>query len=94
MDYPILLPSNGLEPIENTSYTLDCLIISSNPKPVTKYEWFKNGIKTNNESAILSFSSINRDNSGSWTCKGVISQDNIIIERTSILTIKVTVRCK
>lgn len=94
MDLPILLPSNGFKPIENKSYTLNCFIASSNPKPVTKYEWFKNGIKTNKKEAILAFSSVNRDNSGSWICKGVINQDNIIIEKTSLLAVEVRVRCK
>ena len=93
MDIPKVTPSNGSTPIENTRYTLDCMITTSNPNPVMKYEWFQNGMKIVNESATLSFNPVKRDNSGSWICKGIINQSSIIIEKNST-AIQVNVFCK
>lgn len=90
---PKVTPSNGLTPIENTSYKLNCIIATSNPKPVTRYEWFQNGMKIDNESATLSFDSVKRENSGNWSCQGIINQSSIIIEKNSNVT-KVNVFCK
>lgn len=94
MDIPKVTPSNGLTtPVENTSYTLTCIIAVSNPNPVTKYEWFQNGLKIDSESTTLSFDSVKRNNSGNWLCKGIINQSNIIIEKNSNVT-TVNVFCK
>ena len=93
MDIPKVTPSKGLTPIENSSYLLDCMIATSNPNPVTKFEWFQNGEKIDNENATLSFDSVKRGNTGNWSCKGIINQSNIIIEKNSNVT-KVNVFCK
>ena len=93
MDIPKVRPSNGFTPIENTKYTLDCKIATSNPNPVTKYAWFHNGMQIDHESATLSFNSVKRGNSGNWSCKGVINQGSIIIEKNSNVT-QVNVFCK
>ena len=93
MDIPKVTPSKGLTPIENRSYLLDCMIATSNPNPVTKFEWFQNGEKIDNENATLSFDSVKRGNTGNWSCKGIINQSNIIIEKNSNVT-KVNVFCK
>ena len=93
IDIPKVTSSDGLTPIENTNYTLSCIIAASNPNPVTKYEWFQNGMKIDYESATFSFDSIKRDNSGNWFCKGIINQSNTIIEKNSNVT-KVNVFCK
>ena len=93
MDIPKVTPSNGSTPIENTRYTLDCMITTSNPNPVMKYEWFQNGMKIVNESVTLSFNPVKRDNFGSWICKGIINQSSIIIEKNST-AIQVNVFCK
>ena len=93
MDIPKVAPSNGFTPIENLRYTLDCMITTSNPNPVKKYEWFQNGIKINKESATLSFDPIKRRSSGNWFCKGIINQSSIIIEKNSNVT-EVKVFCK
>ena len=93
MDIPTVTPSNGLTPIENTRYKLNCIITTSNPNPVTKYEWFQNGMKTDNKSGTLSFDSVKRENSGSWFCKGIINQSSIIIEKSSNVT-QANVFCK
>ena len=93
MDIPKVTPSNGLTPIENTRYRLNCIIATSNPSPVTKYQWFQNGMKIDSEIATLSFNSVKRDNSGSWFCKGIINQSRIVIEKSSS-AIQVNVFCK
>ena len=93
MDTPILAGSNGLNPTENTSCTLNCSIAASNPNPVTKYVWFQNYMKIDNDSATLSFSSLKRENSGSWMCGGIISQSGILIEKNST-DIQINVFCK
>ena len=94
MDTPELTPSNGLTPTEDTNYTLSCTINASNPNPVTKYEWFQNVQKINNESRrILSFYPVKRENSGSWFCKGIINESSIMIEKKSNIT-EVNVFCK
>ena len=93
MDTPILTGSNGLNPTENTSYMLNCNIAESNPNPVTKYVWFQNNMTINNESTTLSFSSVKRENSGSWMCGGIINQSDILIEKNST-DIRVNVFCK
>ena len=93
MDIPKVTPSSGLAPIENTRYTLDCMIATSNPNPVTKFVWFQNGMKISNHSATLSFDSVKRDNSGNWSCKGIINENSRIIEKNSNVT-KVNVFCK
>ena len=93
MDIPKLTPYDGFTPTENTSYTLNCTIATSNPNPVTKYEWFQNGMKIDNERANLSFDSLKRENSGSWICKGIISQSSVVIEKNSKAT-QVNVFCK
>ena len=93
MDVPKVTPSNGFTPIENRRYTLDCMIATSNPNPVTKYEWFQNDMKIVNESATLSFDPVKRRNSGNWFCKGIINQSSIIIEKNSNVT-EVNVFCK
>ena len=93
MDTPILAQSNGLNPTENTSYTLNCSIATSNPNPVTRYVWFQNNMKIENESATVSFSSVKRENSGSWMCGGIINQSGILIEKNST-GIQVNVFCK
>ena len=93
MDTPILAQSNGLNPTENTSYTLNCSIATSNPNPVTRYVWFQNKLKIDNESATLSFSSVKRENSGSWICKGIINQSGILIEKNSS-DIQLNIFCK
>ena len=93
MDTPKLTGLNGFKPTENTSYSLNCTIAGSNPNPVTKYVWFQNDMKINNEIATLSFSSVKRENSGSWMCGGIINQSGILIEKNSI-DIPVNVFCK
>ena len=93
MDIPKVTPFNGFKPIENTRYTLNCIIATSNPSPVTKYNWFQNGMKIDNESAALSFDSVKRDNSGSWSCKGIINQSSIVFEKSSG-AIQVNIFCK
>ena len=93
MDIPKLTPSNGLKPTENTSYTLICIIATSNPNPVTKYEWFQNDKKIDNEGVVFSFDSVRRKNSGSWFCKGIIKQNSLIIEKNSN-AIQVNVFCE
>ena len=93
MDTPELTPSNGLTPIENTNYTLRCTINSSNPNPITKYQWFQNDKKIDHEGRIFSFYPIKRENSGSWYCKGTISESSITIEKKSNVT-QVNVFCK
>ena len=93
MDISILAGSNGLNPTENTSYTLNCSIAASNPNPVTKYVWFQNEMKIDNESATLSFSSVKRENSGRWMCDGIINQSGILIEKNST-DIQVNLFCK
>ena len=93
MDTPILTGSNGLKPTETTSYTLNCSIATSNPNPVTRYVWFQNNMKIDNKSAILSFRSVKRENSGSWICGGIINQSGILIEKNST-DIQVNVFCK
>ena len=93
MDTPILTGSYGLNPTENISYTLNCNIAESNTNPVTKYVWFQNDMIIDNDSAILSFSSVKRENSGSWMCGGIINQSDILIEKNST-DIPVNVFCK
>ena len=93
MDTPQLTSFNGLNPTEDTSYTLNCTIALSNPNPITKYEWFQNDKKIVNDSQVLSFDSVKRENSGSWICKGIINQSSIIIEKNST-AIQVNVFCK
>lgn len=93
MDTPELTASNGFTPTENTNYTLSCTISASNPNPVTKYEWFQNDKKIDNESPILSFYPVKRENSGSWFCKGIINESSIMIEKKSNVT-QVNVFCK
>ena len=93
MDTPELTPSNGLTPTENTNYTLSCTINASNPNPVTKYEWFQNNKTVDNEGPILLFYPVERENSGSWFCKGIINESSINIEKKSNVT-QVNVFCK
>ena len=94
MNTPELTPSNGLTPIENTNYTLSCTINASNPNPVTKYQWFQNNKKIDNEGPILSFNPVKRKNSGSWLCKGIINEScTIMIEKKSNIA-QVNIFCK
>ena len=93
MDTPILTGSNGLEPTENTSYTLNCSIAISNPHPVTRYVWFQDSVEIDNKDATLSFISVKRENSGRWMCGGIINQSGILIEKNST-DIQVNVLCK
>ena len=93
MDTPELTISNGLTPTENTSYALRRIINASNPNSVTKYEWFQNDKKIDNEGPILSFDPVKRANSGSWLCKGIINESGIMIEKKSNIA-QVNVFCK
>ena len=77
---------------ESTSYTLSCTIPTSNPKPVTKYEWFKNDKEIFNEGPVHLCDPVERKNAGSWICQGIINQNSIIIEKNST-TIQVNTFC-
>ena len=93
MDTPKLTPSNGPTPTENTSYTFNCTINASNPNPVTKYEWFQNDQEIDNGDPIISFYPVKRENSGNWSCKGIINESSIMIEKQSNI-VEVNVFCK
>lgn len=93
METPEIIAFNGLTPTETTNYTLNCTIAVSNPHPITKYEWFQNDKKIVNDSQVLSFDSVKRENSGSWICQGIINQSSIVIEKNSTAII-VNVFCK
>ena len=74
---------NGFNTTENATYVLTCNISASNPNPITRYEWLQDGNIVNATTDTLSFSSVRRNDTGNWTCKGVIDKDGVKIEKKS-----------
>ena len=74
---------NGFNPTENMSYILKCNINESNPSRITGYEWLQDGNIVNRITDTLLFPSVKRTNTGNWTCKGVIDQNGVKIEKES-----------
>ena len=79
----MIISLSRFNPTENMSYILKCNINESNPNRNTRYEWLQDVNIMNVITDTLSFPSVKRANTVNWTCKGVIDQNGVKIEKES-----------
>ena len=62
---------------------MKCNITVSSPNPITRYEYLQDSIRVDGNTDRLLFSAVKRNDTGSWTCKGVIDQSGANTEKES-----------